>query len=99
MVKAIKKKLGIKSPSREFMKIGDWSNKGLAKGLEDSTAAVTAAENVGHNAVDAMRKTLTGLHEIVGNEVENVNPTIKPVLDLSEVKKGAGQISTMMPSK
>lgn len=99
MVNAIKKKLGIKSPSREFMKVGDWSTQGLAKGLESSTAAVTAAENVGHNAIDAMRKTLTGLSDVVGNEVDNVNPTITPVLDLSEVKKSAGQITGMMPTK
>ena len=99
MVRAIKKSLGIKSPSREFMKIGVWSNEGLAKGLEDSTAAVDAAENVGHNAINAMRKTLTGLGDIVNSEVVDVNPTIKPVLDLSEVRKGAGQIEGMMPVK
>jgi len=98
MVKAIKKALGIKSPSREFMKIGDWSTQGLAKGLESSTAAVTAAETVGHNAIDAMRKTLTGLSDIVGDEVD-INPTIKPVLDLTDVRKGAGQISGMMPTR
>jgi hypothetical protein len=98
MVKAIKKALGIKSPSREFMKIGDWSTKGLAKGLEDSTAAVTAAENVGHNAIDAMRKTLTGLSDIVAAEVD-VNPTIKPVLDLTDVQKSAGLIHGMLPTK
>ena len=99
MVKAIKQKLGIKSPSREFKKIGDWSIQGLAAGLKDSKAALTAAEDVGNNALDAMRKTLTGLSDIVGNEVDRINPSVTPVLDLSEVRKGAALINSMMPSQ
>jgi hypothetical protein len=95
MVKAIKKALGIKSPSREFMKVGDWSVQGLAAGLKDSGAAVQAAEDVGHNAIDAMRKTLTGLSDIVANEID-VNPSIRPVLDLTEVKKNAVSIGNML---
>ena len=98
MVKAIKKKLGIKSPSREFMKVGDWSVKGLAAGLEDSGAAVKAAESVGHNAIDAMRKTLTGLSDVMVKDVDT-NPTIRPVLDLTDVKKEAGRLGGMLSTQ
>jgi hypothetical protein len=95
MVKALKKALGIKSPSREFMKVGDWSAQGLAVGLKNSTAPIDAATTVGHNAVDAMRKTLIGLSDIVAAEV-NLNPTITPVLDLTDMKKNAGRIGSML---
>ena len=98
MVKAIKKKLGIKSPSREFMKVGKWSNEGLAKGLEDAREPIKAAENVGHGAIDAMRKTLTGLSDVMVKDIDS-NPTIKPVLDLSDVKRGAGNIGGMLTTK
>lgn len=97
MIKSIKKALGIHSPSREFAKVGDWSIEGLAKGLKDSGVAETAAENVGLNAINAMRKTLTGLASVVPDSME-MNPTITPVLDLSAVKKGAGQIGSMLPN-
>lgn len=98
MVRTIKKKLGIRSPSREFMKVGDWSVKGLAKGLEQSSAATSAAEDVGLNAINAMRKTLTGLSDIVDGEID-ANPTIKPVLDLTKLQKDAGLIDTMLTTK
>jgi len=98
MVKAIKKKLGIKSPSREFMKVGKWSNEGLAQGLADSRMPIQAAEEVGHNAIDAMRKTLTGLSDVMTTHIDT-NPTIKPVLDLTDIRKGSGDIGGMLATK
>lgn len=97
MVAAIKKKLGIKSPSREFMKIGVWSNEGLARGFSESKAAILAAEDVGHNAIDAMRKTLTEMVDILPSELD-MSPTIRPVLDLSRVQKDANGISRVVGS-
>lgn len=98
MAAEIKKALGIKSPSRVFRDIGVWSIKGLAKGLEDSSVVVEAAENVGHNAVDAMRKSLTGLGDLVSADVD-IQPTIRPVLDLTDVKKQAFGIDKVLNTR
>ena len=95
MVRAIKKKLGIKSPSREFMKVGNWSAQGVAEGLQKSKEPIEAAEKVGMNAIDAMRKTITGLSDSVSMELDT-NPHIRPVLDLSNVEKNAARINRIL---
>jgi tape measure domain-containing protein len=98
MVKAIKKKLGIKSPSRAFMKIGGFSAEGLAKGLEASSSMVAkSAENMGSEALDNVRKSLTGFSDLITNDLD-ARPTITPVMDLSAVRKGAAQLGQLVPT-
>ena len=96
MVKAIKKALGIKSPSRMFAEIGKFSAEGLAKGLKDSAATTDkAAEQMGHSTIESLRKSLTGLSEAVMSEIE-VDPTIRPVLDLSGIQKDAVKMGEIL---
>jgi tape measure domain-containing protein len=97
MVKAIKKKLGIKSPSRVFAEIGGYSAEGMAEGLRTGSQLVEkSAANVGDNAIIALRKTLSGLRDQVGREMIDPMPTITPVLDLSRFRKDAGNLSNML---
>lgn len=96
MVAAIKRKLGIKSPSREFMKIGKWSNEGLAKGLSQYRGVVErSSEDVGHAAIESMRKSISGLSDIVDGNLD-LRPVITPVLDLTGVQKDAGKLEEMV---
>lgn len=96
MVKAIKGKLQIKSPSRVFAEIGGYAGEGMARGLQESTGSVTqAAENMADNAASALREAMMAVGDAVPDEMD-INPTITPVLDLSEVKSGAGQIGSLM---
>lgn len=96
MVASIKKKLGIKSPSRVFKEVGGFSAQGLINGLDGSVNAVAkSAENIGDTAVETMRKSLANTAKMTLAEID-VNPTIRPVLDLTDVKKGAGEISNTL---
>ena len=98
MVKAIKKKLGIKSPSRVFMEVGGYSAQGLVRGLAEMSGSVEkAAAGTGQVAVDSLRKSLSGFSDLITSDVD-LQPTITPVLDLSSVKKGAGQIGSILPA-
>lgn len=92
MIRRLKNRLGIKSPSREFMKLGDFSIQGLAKGFESSDAAVKAAEASGKNLVETMRKTISKMPDILDGNLDG-QPTIRPILDLTDVKKNSSQIS------
>jgi len=92
MVKAIKKKLGIKSPSRVFMEVGAFSAEGLAKGLDEMSGIVErSAERTGTAAVESLRKSISGFSDLIAQDVDS-RPIITPVLDLSSVKKDAGAI-------
>lgn len=96
MIKALKKKLGIKSPSVEMAKLGAFSAEGLAEGMRGMTGIIErAADGNGKAALEAMRKSLTNMSDLVVGPLD-VRPTITPVLDLSNVKKNAGQIGTML---
>lgn len=92
MVRAIKKKLGIKSPSRVFMEIGAFSAEGLVKGLDEMSGIVErSAERTGTAAVESLRKSLSGFSDLITQDVDS-QPIITPVLDLSSIKRDAGQI-------
>ena len=94
-VDAIKGFLGINSPSRLFMEFGRYSDEGLIIGLNDYAGKVAdSAEGVGNTAVDAMSKALSGISDIVNSDIDTT-PTIKPVIDLSNVEAGASRISTL----
>ena len=95
-INGIKSALGIKSPSKEFMEIGRFSNLGLANGLSKySNIAVDAASNIGLSAVDSLKKSVSKISDLAFNELD-MNPTIRPVLDLSAIKKDSSSISSML---
>jgi len=99
MVNAIKKKLGIKSPSRVFMEIGDYSARGLIRGLDEMSGSVgKAAASTGTVAVESLKKSMSGFSDLIVGGVE-LQPTITPVLDLSSVKRTASQIGSVLPSQ
>lgn len=96
MVKQIKKKLGIKSPSTVMAEVGGFAAKGLIKGLDGMAAEVgKSAEGTGQAAVDSLKKSISGFSDLITGPVD-IRPVIAPVLDLSSVKKDAGQIGTML---
>lgn len=95
---SIKDFLGIKSPSREFAKIGRWSDEGLAKGLGTYVGTVeSAAEDVGSSALNSMKNAIAKVRDVINSDMDT-QPTIRPVLDLSEVEAGAGTIGSLLGS-
>lgn len=99
MVNSIKKKLRIKSPSKEFAEIGAYSVQGLAEGLESGQGAVRkSVEGVGKDAILALRKSITDIRDLVQGEID-MDPTIRPVIDLTAVKKDAKALIDMIPNQ
>lgn len=96
MVSTIKKKLKIKSPSREFAKIGEYSTQGLVMGLKQTTNQVAkASEGVGKTALDTLRESMSKANALASEQI-NTDPVIRPVLDLTSLKKDAARISPLM---
>jgi tape measure domain-containing protein len=98
-LEAAKNILGIHSPSREFYKVGNWMDEGAADGINENVHKVEdAAANMGDAALTTMSKALSGIGSAIEADV-NMAPTIRPVLDLSAVKKDAGLIPGMLSTK
>lgn len=88
---------GINSPSKQMMWVSKMNILGLVKGIEDNSyRAERAYAETGSNLLDAMGKSISGLGDLVGNSMDELAPTITPVLDLSEIKKDSSQIAEML---
>lgn len=97
MLNAAKSALGINSPSKEFMWVMEMSIEGIvAAERKYGYRASDAAAAVGDNMIDSMAKSLTGLSKVLGSDLIDFDPTITPVLDLSLIKRDAGQLIKML---
>ena len=96
-VRTVKGWLGINSPSKVFRKIGVYTGEGLALGLEDSENSIAnSAIGVGKTAKTAMEKAINGMSDVV-NGIDT-QPTIRPILDLSDIESGATRIDKLSDS-
>lgn len=99
MVSTIKAKLKIKSPSRVFQELGEFSAEGLVKGLDGMSGSVgDAAERTGEVAIAKLGKTLGGFSNLITSDVD-FRPVITPVLDLSEVHRDAGYLGSLLNTR
>lgn len=92
-VSAVKNFLGIHSPSRVFAEIGEYSDEGLANGLKKfAGVASSAAKDVGKETVDSLKTPLSRISDIV-NDNFVADPTIRPVIDLTDIQNGAAAVN------
>lgn len=91
-----KKLLGIHSPSRKFAEVGMQSDEGIIVGLKKYASKVSStARGVGKGALDAMSGAISGISDIFNGDFDD-QPTIRPVLDLSNVESGANRIGSLL---
>ena len=96
IVKTIKKKLHIKSPSRVMHGLGEFITQGLANGIEAFAPVVEkATAGLGGSVIDSLKTAISGINDAVSTNID-VNPTIAPVVDLSAVHKGAAQLDSIL---
>ena len=89
--------LGIHSPSKEFYWMGTMMIAGVVNSLGDGAdQSAKAAANVGKGMIKSMSETLSGLNTALGTDTMEFNPTITPVLDLSQVKKDAASLGSLL---
>ena len=86
---AAKAALGIKSPSRMFAKLGEYTDAGFVKGLE------SGERDIYNTATDIMGKTIKDIYDALNSDVET-QPTIRPIMDLTDIQNGADEIGNMM---
>lgn len=98
-LRAAKNVLGIKSPSKEFYKVGGFSTKGLADGLtKTSIVAEKAGAKVGLNTIEALKKSMKRIPDLATTDME-LRPRISPVFDLTDAKKGKKKLNDLATMK
>lgn len=92
---AAKKAIDAHSPSRESFKLGRFFDQGFINGIYKLRDKVyNSSYSVGTYAKDGLNRSLSRIADIISNNVD-AQPTIRPVLDLSDVKNQASRIGTI----
>lgn len=97
-VNGVKSFLGIHSPSKLFAQFGRYTDEGFINGVKAYAGKVSdATVDMGKGAVGAMSDTLSTIADLVDSDIDS-EPTIRPVMDLSNIQNGANQLFSMMKS-
>jgi tape measure domain-containing protein len=84
------------SPSKLGIRAGKWLGQGFVIGIDSMGSAVyKAGFGMGDGAVDSISKSVRNISNLVETGI-NSQPTIRPIVDLSDVKAGANAIGEML---
>jgi len=96
---AIKQKLGIASPSKVFSEIGTHIPEGLIVGIKKlQDKVVHTMENLVDSATNGMSEAISMIIDSLNTDLE-MNPTIRPVLDLTEIQSGGRYLDRLIGNK
>ena len=94
-VEAVKSTLKINSPSRVFRELGNFTGLGFVTGLADyAKKSYAAGANVAEYAADGLSNAMSIAAELLSGDMD-AQPTIRPVLDLSDVMRGADELNSL----
>lgn len=90
--------LDINSPSKVSYKIGDYFGLGFVNALDDyATEAYSSSFNMAKSAGNGLKDSISNIRDIVEDSIDT-QPTIRPVLDLSDVSSKSSMLSSIFNS-
>ena len=93
---AAKEELDINSPSKVFRAIGTSVPEGFAMGIDKFTGMVrNSSTSMADTAIGTVSKSISMLADMINTDID-AQPTIRPVLDLSDIKSGARSLSGLL---
>jgi hypothetical protein len=85
-----------KSPSKLTIQAGKWLGEGLIVGMKQMGNKVySAGSNIGEYATKSISTAISRVSDMVNSDID-AQPTIRPVLDLSDVQSGVGVLGSML---
>jgi phage-related protein len=92
VLNAIKNVLGIHSPATELVDVGMFADLGLAGGITKFAKVVLGSiKDLGESAITGFSSVIGRISDVVNSNMD-VAPTITPVIDISNIKKGSDDI-------
>lgn len=83
------------SPSKRFYGIGNFAGVGFINALIDNVSkAGKAGREIARSSIDGLNDIISRIADYVDADMD-VQPTIRPVLDLSAVEAGTGRLNTL----
>lgn len=93
---AARKALNVNSPSKRFRSLGTTVPEGFAMGIDKLGRLVkSSAVGMADTAIDGTKRALTRIAQAVNTDIDS-QPTIRPVLDLSDIRSNAVAINDML---
>lgn len=94
--KASAKRLDEHSPSRVGYKIGDYFGMGFTNGITDNIRnAGLSSDALAESATTGLSNAISKIATLIDSGLDT-NPTIRPVLDLTEIQNGSAAIADLM---
>lgn len=85
--------LGIASPSKKFYEIGMYAGMGLTNALNDyADKTYIAGRDMANSAKSGLSDAMSRINDYIDSDID-MQPVIRPVLDLSNLSSGAGAIN------
>ena len=96
---AARANLKINSPSKVFKEIGSGVPEGFAMGIGMLGGMVKrSVSKMSDTAINSTQRAMSRVNDLLNGDIDT-QPTIRPVLDLSDIKSGASAISGMLNGK
>ena len=97
--RAAEAELGINSPSRVFRQIGEYTGEGFINALtEYASKSYSASAEMAKSAKQGLSDSISKIKDVIGSDID-AQPTIRPVLDLSDLKTGMGAVNGLFNSR
>lgn len=94
--KASARRLEEKSPSKVGYKIGDYFGIGFTNGITDNIRnAGLSSDALAESATKGLSNAVSKIATLIDSGIDT-NPTIRPVLDLTEIQNGSAAIADLM---
>lgn len=98
-VRAAERELGEHSPSKVFYRVGDYAGQGFINALSDyGDKSYSASAMMARSAKQGLSDSISKIKDIIGSNID-AQPTIRPVLDLSDLKTGMGAVNGLFNSR
>lgn len=93
---AARRALDERSPSKEFYKIGAFAGQGFVNALYDyADVSYKAGSVIADHARDGLNKAVSKAADIINSDIDT-QPTIRPVMDLSDIVNGSRMMNKLL---
>lgn len=93
--RAAERELDINSPSKVSYGIGNFFGKGFVNALSAYVPkSYQAGSEIAKSAKNGLSKAISNIADVIENDIDT-QPTIRPVLDLSDVESGTGRLNAL----